>query len=77
MKGLFRFFFILAIIYVDTSKDMKNEKTSVRDKWSEFNTSNKNDLEGTIWSFNFVNVVRGRLVAFWRLLHRDRLSGPK
>lgn len=66
---------------MDTSKDMKNEKTvektSVRDKWLEFNTSNKNDLEGTIWSFNFVNVVRGRLVAFWRLLHRDRLSGPK
>lgn len=60
---------------------MKNEKTvektSVRDKWLEFNTSNKNDLEGTIWSFNFVNVVRGRLVAFWRLLHLDRLSGPK
>lgn len=56
---------------------MKNEKTSVRDKWLEFNTSNKNDLEGTIWSFNFVNVVRGRLVAFWRLLHRDRLSDPK
>lgn len=60
---------------------MKNEKTvektSVRDKWLEFNTSNKNDLEGTIWSFNFVNVVRGRLVAFWRLLHRDCLSGPK